>query len=135
MGKTNITTYPRKGTETGTRMPPCTLLLNYNLSPQGDGNDMFSNAANIEKILQLIPARGRKPYCLSLLENPLKLQLIPARGRKRSLICLAPRRWNYNLSPQGDGNVTVVVFLRHIFAITTYPRKGTETVIACKVHH
>ena len=36
---------------------------------------------------------------------------------------------NYNLSPQGDGNVNGVVRFFRAFKITIYPRKGTETSI------
>ena len=79
---------------------------------------------------QLIPARGRKPAIILLLNSALwRFQLIPARGRKPwtlvfsfpgCVISTYPRKgtktepqWEYqvlpedfNLSPQGDGNVS-----------------------------
>ena len=36
-------------------------------------------------------------------------------------------RRHYNLSPQGDGNLSGLVLLRHKLRITTHPRKGTVT--------
>ena len=38
-----ITTYPRKGTETIQEITPSACVLNYNLSPQGDGNESRFN--------------------------------------------------------------------------------------------
>ena len=37
---------------------------------------------------------------------------------------------NYNLSPQGDGNVVALRVLSNNGNITTYPRKGTVTYYA-----
>ena len=59
-------------------------------------------------LLQLIPARGRKPSSILKLNMPLKLQLIPARGRK------LPR---------------LGVLHAFLGQVSTYPREGTETVV------
>ena len=121
-----ITIYPRKGTETlyafGTNPP----LRHYNLSPQGDGNFCSHTVHFLYFLLQFIPARGRKRFSVQPMIKYLLLQFIPARGRKRFVLCTFCLRWDYNLSPQGDGNMGVLCVLRH-FSITIYPRKGTET--------
>ena len=36
---------------------------------------------------------------------------------------------NFNLSPQGDGNHHTICFALTKCGISTYPRKGTETVM------
>lgn len=38
--------------------------VNYNLSPQGDGNFSLSQFIRLSSKLQFIPARGRKPFLL-----------------------------------------------------------------------
>ena len=55
-------------------------------------------------------------------------QLIPARGRKHDILTLLDvRLMDFNLSPQGDGNSSGWS-LRLTLLISTYPRKGTETM-------
>ena len=82
-------------------------------------------------LLQLIPARGRKPFVLPIEDmTRLMLQLIPARGRKLNIksvlgltnVATYPREGtetrpidadelikSCNLSPRGDGNCFVLI--------------------------
>ena len=80
--------------------------------------------------LQLIPARGRKHFPATQWSRSAGLQLIPARGRKPLKGNILNQSADYNISPQGDGNVIIST---HSVAcscvIATYPRKGTETAI------
>ena len=56
--------------------------------------------------MQLIPARGRKQNIAIEVCIQTRLQLIPVRGRKPSIpIKPMSTRPDYNLSPQGDGNL------------------------------
>ena len=57
---TQISTYPRKGTETkaAEELPPA--ACDFNLSPQGDGNYRHCRLLLNFLLFQLIPARGRK---------------------------------------------------------------------------
>ena len=74
-----ISTYPRKGTETALVNHLVPEVLDFNLSPQGDGNGTQTESLMIDLIFQLIPARGRKPL------------LHPVRAAGLN---------NFNLSPQ-----------------------------------
>ena len=57
-------------------------------------------------ILQLLPERGRKRAFAWLFSLNRKLQLIPVRGRKHIIRNVNIKLLhNYNLSPQGDGNI------------------------------
>ncbi len=59
-----------------------------------------------------------------------KLQFIPARGRKQTItVCICQMDNNYNLSPQGDGNILGSASDNLNLGITIYPRKGTETQV------
>ena len=124
-----ISTYPRKGTETidvcryksnnkhfnlspqgdGNNPPVLGVLRsdNFNLSPQGDGNLSAHGTFCTLHRFQLIPARGRKHSVCLPIPFPVRFQLIPARGRKPIAAPVA--------APAA--------------AISTYPRKGTETVV------
>ena len=101
--------------------------MNFNLSPQGDGNTLTSKNHVIIMLFQLIPARGRK------------------RSDASSTL---QRRFYFNLSPQGDGNIKYlghsslilrfqlipargrkldgVDAVRELVNISTYPRKGAK---------
>ena len=60
-----ISTYPRKGTETEVAYAMEDGSTHFNLSPQGDGNLMVPMLElGVHNTFQLIPARGRKPFCL-----------------------------------------------------------------------
>ena len=91
-------------------------------------------------------------FCRDL-QTILPLQHIPARGRKLKFtfeqLCvynyynISPQgdgnsrihyftifaSDNYNISPQGDGNKAPRLYFLRFGTITTYPRKGTETVL------
>ena len=56
--------------------------VNYNLSPQGDGNFSLSQFIRLSSKLQFIPARGRKLCALPAAHDAVLLQFIPARGQK-----------------------------------------------------
>ena len=77
-----ISTYPRKGTETALVNHLVPEVLDFNLSPQGDGNGTQTESLMIDLIFQLIPARGRKPEMKASRTRFNRFQLIPARGRK-----------------------------------------------------
>ena len=55
-----ISTYPRKGTETFEEMLVLATIVDFNLSPQGDGNRLLMSILSTNMKFQLIPARGRK---------------------------------------------------------------------------
>ena len=77
----------------------------YNLSPQGDGNNILLN---------------------SVLHN--NITTYPRKGTVTTdRTGAAVRLPHYNLSPQGDGNHSAKCFFIIDIVITTYPRKGTET--------
>ena len=100
----DVATYPRKGTET----KETETLEGYsgcNLSPQGDGNSAVVTFILLP-LLQLIPARGRKPL-LNL------LQCI------RHLVATYPRKGTETTIPAHPAASPAPV--------ATYPRKGTET--------
>ena len=88
-------------------------------------------------------------YFSLFLRTALLFQLIPARGRKLTWRESGTELPNFNLSPQGDGNMSHLVWanitilfqlipargrkqIAHVHSIneheiSTYPRKGTET--------
>ena len=66
----------------------------------------FSLFLRTALLFQLIPARGRKPYQKDGFDDVRAFQLIPARGRKHTIIR------NHD----------------ELIRISTYPRKGTETM-------
>ena len=110
--------------------PELTLLLvNYNLSPQGDGNPYPSlSSFSVFPHYNLSPQGDGNLILHPILLNFLQLQFIPARGRKRSTsVIVTINLMDYNLSPQGDGNFGLVVLFPYRDGITIYPRKGTET--------
>ena len=166
-------TYPREGTETTSSMTSLSGGIRCNLSPRGDGNGscfveiiVHSRRCNlsprgdgnakvgplftVDQKMQLIPARGRKPYIQDPPNFFYGMQLIPARGRKpfgltsamklSEMMQLIPARGRKppdsgrrtspggrcNLSPRGDGNVAIL-FPSVNFLDATYPREGTET--------
>ena len=76
--------------------------------------------------LQLIPVRGRKQFALTHACEPFDYNLSPQGDGNSKLLGWKYVISDYNLSPQGDGNLEN----RHNespFLITTYPRKGTVT--------
>ena len=127
----------------------CNWLSGFQLIPTRGRKHWYDCIVVIFDRFQLIPARGRKLGAADLLPACIQFQLIPARGRKhlnrhddvsigvfqlipargrkqRSIVDKAHLEVDFNLSPQGDGNLdrrTLVVELD----ILTYPRKGTET--------
>ena len=84
-------------------------------------------------LLQLIPARGRKPrfHDWKPSQRTAPFQLIPARGRKRVtklLNCHAPNC--FNLSPRGDGNVSFsIVRMITSAALQLIPARGRKRSI------
>ena len=101
-------------------------------------------------ILQLLPERGRLLVCK---DDVLKIDSITTYPRKGTVTTLVHSYFSfldhYNLSPQGDGNITTIhpSLYSHLyynlspqgdgnritkismlfFNIATYPRKGTES--------
>ena len=103
----NISTYPRKGTETSKYNYHQDSQPDFNLSPQGDENCLGVVLFAKGGLFQLIPARGRKLIPSSIVptafmistyprkgtktflvhrQKVVKFQLIPARGRKLTLL-------------------------------------------------
>ena len=77
----------------------------YNLSPQGDGNYPDRLCTPMGADYNLSP-QGDGNFCVPTQKRHNVLQLIPARGRKPATpTTVATDRPNYNLSPQGDGNL------------------------------
>ena len=81
-------------------------LMHFNLSPQGDGN-VF--------VLRI---------CLVLFD----FNLSPQGDGNSSLASFFGLMPYFNLSPQGDGNKEMLILTHIIAGISTYPRKGTETI-------
>ena len=146
----NISTYPRKGTETAScGSPPKPPDIHFNLSPQGDGNGLLCLRSNRCRNFNLSPqGDGNEECCISFVRcHPF--QLILARGRKHRFSgTAAARNGHFNLPPQGDGNISSMLTsttgskfqlipargrkpLRSggnvgFCNISTYPRKGTK---------
>ena len=57
----------------------------------------------------------------------LLLQLIPARGRKPHRLHDQRHVFSFNLSPRGDGNLLLYSSILILGTVSTYPREGTET--------
>ena len=146
-------TPPRKGTETSCAASYETSECYFNLSPQGDGNPLvrriFFQPASISTYprkgtetsmlvliitvvhaFQLIPVRGRKHRGGQERALTILFQLIPARGRKHKeddsgfyfaeLFQLIPARGR-------KPNTNTSLHFHDI--ISTYPRKGTKTML------
>ena len=81
------------------------MLLRCNLSPRGDGNQTVSGFMLRDTLLQLIPARGRKPVSIPSRSNKIFGCNLSPRGDGNLIVklCLRNRR-RCNLSPRGDGN-------------------------------
>ena len=79
----NISTYPRKGTETRNESKPNTVQPISTYPRKGTETSMGFAAFASKLIFQLIPARGRKRHRQSYHSS---------------------ESYNFNLSPQGDGN-------------------------------
>ena len=108
-------------------------------TPRGDGNldlNKSSRSRHYDRFMQLNPARGRKPVCLSLcLAVCLSrfMQLNPARGRKPAHgVVHGPgnRKGLCSSTPRGDGND----FMHSVAwrgpgaeVYAAQPREGTET--------
>ena len=74
-----ISTYPRKGTETPAFGKVDPAVMDFNLSPQGDGNGILHGTLLQSGQIQLIPARGRKLEYARVKNNLLVFQLIPVK--------------------------------------------------------
>ena len=83
------------------------FLRDCNLSPRGDGNRL-SSRSRAYKVIAIYPREGTETKVVLQFFGLYVLQFIPARGRKplpiQSTIFLAV---NCNLSPRGDGNLTL----------------------------
>ena len=120
----------------------------FNLSPQGDGNMMAAFLMILPTTFQLIPARGRKRSSQNVATLRNVISTYPRKGTETRC---RPRPCNdgydFNLSPQGDGNLDIILYLLkvHYFnlspqgdgnpmrsyrtadaLISTSPRKGTK---------
>ena len=97
-----ISTYPRKGTETLFYKDCQTCRLDFNLSPQGDGNIFPLSLIETLTDFNLSPQGDGNFDLDDFLTVAVTFQLIPARGRKPNQIVLS----------------------RQALAISTYPRKN-----------
>ena len=80
---------------------------------------------------QLIPARGRKQH-VALVDGCVtsRFQLIPARGRKHNKSTIAVSLGlNFNLSPQGDGNLRLDA-KEHLLGFQLIPARGRKPRIS-----
>ena len=122
-----ISTYPRKGTETWCGGSSSSLHPISTYPRKGTETFVQSFSMKAHQTFQLIPARGRKLNDVAADVNLLQFQLIPVRGRKPwtlvfsfpgCVISTYPRKGtetqDHDNQGQNDG-------------ISTYPRKGTET--------
>ena len=99
-----ISTYPRKGTETSA------ISLDGEWMP-----------------ISTYPRKGTETGRVLHRIHSTGFQLIPARGRKLYSFSFFTCIIYFNSSPQGDGNAADFLLKPNII-ISTYPRKGTETV-------
>ncbi len=125
---------------------------NFNLSPQGDGNSLRNREDERAVLFQFIPARGRKRLASIAVVDVRIISIYPRKGTEtknavsassdaihfnlssqgdgnHALMCLRSVYFYFNLSPQGDGNHGFVLLFCGGVVISTYPRKGTETVM------
>ncbi len=146
-----ISTYPRKGTETRGKRRMVHRRPHFNLSPQGDGNqERMSNTAY--QRISTYPRKGTETYLLLWLMKNIRFQLIPARGRKHFhlsieiMMCiistyprkgtetalvnhLVPEVLDFNLSPQGDGNGTQTESLMIDLIFQLIPARGRKPLL------
>ena len=109
----SISTYPRKGTETRRTSSTGSTWFYFNLSPQGDGNASQRRSVGTNRLNFNLSPQGDGNSLTKLMACGVQLfQLIPARGRKRRML--------YQL--------------RQMPSISTYPRKGTETLFLLFLH-
>ena len=74
--------------------------IDFNLSPQGDGNRIDWMRCLLLLTFQLIPARGRKHPQLPIPTTEMfRFQLIPARGRKLFSLCAETLFFGFQLIP------------------------------------
>ena len=107
----------------------------YNLSPQGDGNKNAATPTLTATALQLIPARGRKPS-----SDPLELcatatiTTYPRKGTETHLVESSVQlHVDYNLSPQGDGNLAYPVLYSYMVKLQLIPARGQKSTSATGV--
>ena len=148
----SISTYPRKGTETHCR-PSCRpSRRNFNLSPQGDGNPVRDVLSSTSQQISTYPRKGTETTLpvhqsrthqistyprkgtetlFGMFSHPLlnRFQLIPARGRKQHCPCINPVHTRFQLIPARGRKRCRAKRHNQAIQISTYPRKGTETVV------
>ena len=131
--------------------PSGTTILDFNLSPQGDGNQTEEHPLHVRAI-STYPRKGTETYLLLWLMKNIRFQLIPARGRKHFhlsieiMMCiistyprkgtetalvnhLVPEVLDFNLSPQGDGNGTQTESLMIDLIFQLIPARGRKPLL------
>ena len=138
--------YPREGTVTVLRSCCSAKERRCSLSPRGDGYDGKYQAPRSRYLMQLIPARGRLLYSMSLLSHSFRcslsprgdgykknlrrlstlksMQLIPARGRLPTLAEGKKKTRGCSLSPRGDGYVKSIACRSLYFQMQLIPARG-----------
>ena len=99
-----ISTYPRKGTETG-RVLHRIHSTGFQLIPARGRKHIKDGSLDQTRIISTYPRKGTETARSRACSRRRRFQLIPARGRKPpyNLFCAYKVRY-FNLSPQGDGN-------------------------------
>lgn len=112
---------PRKGTETYLQYILFEDHINFNLSPQGDGNDLADSDLKPNIIFQLIPARGRKPISEGLLL--CRGLYYPRKGTKTRCNSRSCTRYQYH--PRKGAKTEELIDIMNSFSY--HPRKGAKT--------
>ena len=124
----DISTYPRKGTETHRHCFRRCTAAHFNLSPQGDGNFYIIIFSISRQIFQLIPARGRKPQGLFIVVELVAISTYPRKGTETYRpTCSGLFGIRISTYPRKGTETDRHRLGRWRSSISTYPRKGTET--------
>ena len=144
-----ISTYPRKGTETNRYSVVNVLSPDFNLSPQGDGNlynfGHFCNShyfnlspqgdgnyfqsplTAYSSFISTYPRKGTETFPCAFDIRLHRFQLIPARGRKPVQVVSGVAMATISTYPRKGTETKTETTGKSHRSISTYPRKGTET--------
>ena len=122
-----ISTYPRKGTETNRYSVVNVLSPDFNLSPQGDGNLYnFGHFCN-SHYFNLSPQGDGNYFQSPLTAYSSFISTYPRKGTETFPCAFDIRLHRFQLIPARGRKPVQVVSGVAMATISTYPRKGTET--------
>ena len=109
------------------------VIMDFNLSPQGDGNPVTSGSMHFRRVISTYPRKGTETnMILYLLVHLRIISTYPRKGTETCNSVFSSIIKNFNLSPQGDGNITYSSYAS-FSSISTYPRKGTKNSASKKM--